>query len=159
MNTPLDVRRGHWLRSALSVCAVAAVLTIWRPAHAEQPVIVMPDQITWRPVGSAGMMVAVVHGDPSVAGPYTMLIKIPAGMKIPPHSHPDRWRTSVVVSGTLYFGFGNAWDEAALKPFTPGTVWTEPPGANHFVWAKDGEVIAMLTAMGPTGFAPVAPAK
>ena len=33
------------------------------------------------------------------------------------------------------------------------------PGAYHFVWAKDGEVVAMLTAMGPTGFTPVAPAK
>ena len=64
-----------------------------------------------------------------------------------------------MISGTIHFGFGNTWDEAALKAFTPGTIWTEPPGANHFVWAKDGEVIAMLTAMGPTGSIPVAPAK
>lgn len=149
----------HWLRFAFSACVMAAVLTISGPAHAEQPVIVTPDQITWRPAGNAGMMVAVVHGDPNMAGPYTMLMKIPAGMKIPPHSHPDPWRTSVVVSGTLHFAFGNTWDEAALKPFKPGTVWTEPPGVYHFVWAKDGEVVAMLTAMGPTGFTPVAPAK
>lgn len=150
----------HGLGRFLLVALVAAALLIASaPAHAEQPVIAMPDQINWRPAGNAGMMVAVVHGDPNAAAPYTMLIKIPAGMKIPPHSHPDRWRTSIVVSGTLYFGFGDTWDEAALKPFRPGTVWTEPPGANHFVWAKDGEVVAMLTAMGPTGFTPFAPAK
>jgi hypothetical protein len=50
-------------------------------------------------------------------------------------------------------------DEAALKFMKPGTVWTEPAGANHFLWAKDGEVIAKLTAMGPTGMKPAAPAK
>lgn len=105
------------------------------------------------------MRVAVVRGDPNVAAPYAMLIKVPAGMKLPPHSHPDRSRTRVVISGALYLGFGDTWDEAGLKPFAPGTIWSEPPGANHIVWAKDGEVIAMLTAMGPSGFTPAAPAK
>ena len=144
---------------AMVVAGLAGPALAQAPVAAEQPVIVMIDKATWRPMGTAGMAVSVVHGDPSVAGPYTMLIKIPAGMKIPPHSHADRWRTSVVISGTIYFGLGNTWDEAALKPFAPGTIWTEPPGANHFLWAKDGEVITMLTAMGPTGNIPVAPTK
>lgn len=138
--------------------SAAAPASAQAPTPADQPIIVMPDKVVWKPVGTAGMATAVVQGDPTAAAPYTMLIKIPAGMKIPPHSHPDRWRISVVVSGTLYFGFGNTWDDAALKAFTPGTIWTEPLGANHFVWAKNGEAIAMLTAMGPTGSVPV-PAK
>jgi quercetin dioxygenase-like cupin family protein len=145
--------------TAMAIASFVAPALAQAPATAEQPVIVMPDKITWKPMGTAGMAVSVVTGDPTKAAPYTMLIKIPAGMKIPPHSHPDLWRTSVVISGTIHFGFGNKWDDAALKPFTPGTIWTEPPGANHFVWAKDGEVIAMLTAMGPTGSIPVAQPK
>ena len=151
-------------RTKLAVAAlVAAGFVAQAPAQSvkptEQPVIMTLDKVVWRPMGPPGMTVAVVHGDPSAAAPYTMLIKIPAGMKIPPHSHPDGWRTSVIISGTLHFGFGNTWDDAALKAFPPGTIWTEPPGANHFVWAKSGEVIAMLTAMGPTGSVPAAPAK
>lgn len=151
-------------RTWLAVAALAAVSIVTEaPAQsvkpAEQPVMLSPDKVVWRPMGAAGMAVAVVHGNPSAAAPYTMLIKIPAGMKIPPHSHLDLWRTSVVISGTLHFGFGDTWDDAALKPLVPGTVWTEPPGANHFVWAKSGEVITMLTAMGPTGSVPASPAK
>jgi quercetin dioxygenase-like cupin family protein len=88
-----------------------------------------------------------------------MIIKVPAGTKIPPHSHPDRWRNSVILSGTLYFAFGDKWDDAKLQAFTPGSFWTEPPGSDHFAWAKDSEVIAMVTAMGPSGRTPVKPAE
>lgn len=145
--------------AALAAVSFATPSLAQAPAAAEQPVIASADKVIWKPMGPAGMAVSVVAGDPTQAAPYTMLIKIPAGMKIPPHSHPDRWRMSVIISGTLHFGFGDKWDDAALKVFTPGTIWSEPPGANHFVWAKDGEVIAMLTAIGPTGSTPVTPAK
>lgn len=145
--------------TAMAIATLVAPALAQSPAPAEQPVIVSSDKVTWKPTGLAEMAVSVVNGDPTQAAPYTMLIKIPSGMKIPPHSHPDRWRMSVIVSGTLHFGFGDKWDDAALKAFTPGTIWSEPPGANHFVWAKDGEVIAMLTAIGPTGSIPVAPPK
>jgi quercetin dioxygenase-like cupin family protein len=71
-----------------------------------------------------------------------------------PHTHPDAWRTAVVLSGTLYFGSGEVWDESKLKAYPAGTFYTEPAGAPHFVWAKDGEVILQVTAMGPTGSKP-----
>jgi quercetin dioxygenase-like cupin family protein len=134
-----------------------AASSLSAPVHADAPVILTPDAIDWRPVGVAGVEVAVVQGDPNAAGPYSMLIKVPAGMKIPPHSHPDAFRTSVVISGVFHFALGDSWDEAALEPYVPGTVWSEPPGANHFAWARDGEVVALLTAIGPTGSTPVAP--
>jgi len=34
-----------------------------------------------------------------------------------PHWHPDEWRTAVVLSGTLYFGVGEQWDESKLKAY------------------------------------------
>ena len=43
------------------------------------------------------------------------------------------------------------WDESKLKPYVPGTFFSEPKGVPHFVWAKDGEVVIQVTAMGPTG--------
>mgnify|MGYP003547828375 CR=1 FL=1 len=160
---PQGFRRFLLIASALGLtaCAMPREATAQAPAPdvASKPIIAALDELNWRPVGNTGMMSALVHGDPGAAAPFTMVMKIPAGTKLPPHSHPDLWRTSIVVSGTLYFGFGDTWDEAALKPMKPGTVWTEPAGANHFLWAKDGEVIAKLTAMGPTGSKPAAPAK
>jgi len=68
-----------------------------------------------------------------------------------PHWHPDEWRTAVVLSGTLYFGVGEQWDESKLKAYPIGTFYSEPPRAPHYVWAKDGEVIIQTTGMGPTG--------
>ena len=67
-----------------------------------------------------------------------------------PHTHPDEWRTVVVLSGTHYFGLGDTWDESKFKAYPTGTFFSEPKGAPHFVWAKDGEVMIQFTAMGPT---------
>jgi hypothetical protein len=72
-----------------------------------------------------------------------------------PHWHPDEWRTAVVLSGTLYFGVGEQWDESKLKAYPAGTSYSEPPKTPHFVWAKDGEVILQTTGMGPTGSTPI----
>jgi quercetin dioxygenase-like cupin family protein len=68
-----------------------------------------------------------------------------------PRWHPDEWRTAVVLSGTLYFGVGEQWDESGLKAYPAGTFYSEPPKTPHYVWAKDGEVIIQTTRMGPTG--------
>jgi quercetin dioxygenase-like cupin family protein len=80
-----------------------------------------------------------------------MRVKFPAGYKLMPHFHPDEWRTGIVLSGNYYFGLGKQWDESKLRPYPPGTFFSEPKGVPHFVWAKDGEVIIQVTAMGPTG--------
>ena len=56
----------------------------------------------------------------------------------------------MVLSGTIYFGLGDTWDEGKLKPYPTGTFLSEPKDTPHFVWAKDGEVIVQVTAMGPT---------
>ena len=61
-----------------------------------------------------------------------------------------------MLSGTLYFCSGEVSDESRLKAYPAGTFYTEPAGAPRFVWAKDGEVILQVTAMGPTGSKPVA---
>ena len=72
-----------------------------------------------------------------------------------PHTHPDEWRTAVVLSGTLYFGLGDKWDDAKLQARPAGTFFTEAKDAPHFVWAKDGEVIIQITGMGPSGTTPI----
>jgi quercetin dioxygenase-like cupin family protein len=124
-------------------------------AHAQgagDSLAVMPQDIVWKaPAVSPGPETSVTFGDPTKAGPYVLRVKFPAGFKLMPHFHPDEWRTGIVLSGNYYFGLGEQWDESKLKPYPPGTFFSEPKGAPHFVWAKDGEVIIQLTAMGPTG--------
>ena len=71
-------------------------------------------------------------------------------MKSQPHWHPDYPRTVAVLSGTFYFGKGEQWDESKLVAYPAGTFYSEPAKSPHFWWAKDGEVILQITAIGPT---------
>jgi quercetin dioxygenase-like cupin family protein len=111
----------------------------------------MANDIVWKAPVRPGPETAVVYGDPTKPGPFVLRVKFPPGLKVMPHSHPDEWRTAVVLSGTYYFATGEQWDETKLRPYPAGTFLSEPKGAPHFVWAKDGEVIVQFTAMGPTG--------
>jgi quercetin dioxygenase-like cupin family protein len=112
----------------------------------------MPNEIVWKATPlSPGLETAVSCGDPSKPGVYVLRVKFPAGFKLMPHFHPDEWRTGIVLTGSYYFGLGEQWDESKLRAYPPGTFFSEPKGAPHFVWAKDGEVIIQITAMGPTG--------
>jgi len=82
---------------------------------------------------------------------YVARVKFPAGIKVMPHTHTDEVRTILVLSGTMYFGVGEQWDESKLQAYPAGTFFTEPANTPHFAWAKDGEVVAHLTSIGPSG--------
>ena len=115
-------------------------------------VVKFPDKIEWKaPAVSPGPSTAVLYGDPSKPGVYVSRTKFPAGFKLMPHTHPDDWRTVVVLSGTIYFGLGDNWDESKLQARPAGTFFSEARAVPHFVWAKDGEVIIQVTGMGPSG--------
>ena len=110
---------------------------------------VSPDELKWVAVPS-GLLVARVAGDQSKPGVYATQVKFPAGAKVPPHYHPDE-RIIVVVSGTVYFGYGEQFDESKMKALPAGSSWTEPAKQPHFAWAKDGEAIIQVIGNGPTG--------
>lgn len=135
------------LASGLSAVSVGAYAQ-----GAGESVLKLPDQIEWKgPAVSPGPSTAVLFGDPSKPGVYVTRTKFPAGFKLMPHTHPDEWRTIVVLSGTIHFALGDKWDESKLKPRPAGTFFSEAKAAPHFVWAKDGEVVIQVTGMGPSG--------
>jgi quercetin dioxygenase-like cupin family protein len=109
-------------------------------AQSAQPVLKLPNEIEFKAPVSPGTQNAVLYGDPTKAGVYVQRTKFPPGTKVMPHWHPDEWRTAVVLSGMLYFGVGEQWDESKLKAYPAGTFYSEPPKTPHFVWAKDDEV-------------------
>jgi quercetin dioxygenase-like cupin family protein len=133
------------------VLVLATAVTAYGQGAGES-VVKLPDQLDWKaPPLIGGASTAIVYGDPAKATVYVTRTKFPAGLKAMPHTHPDEWRTVVVLSGTIYFGLGETWDDSKLKPFPTGTFYSEPKDTPHFVWAKDGEVIVQITGMGPTG--------
>jgi quercetin dioxygenase-like cupin family protein len=78
----------------------------------------------------------VLYGDPTKPGVFVSRAKFSAGWKDPPHWHPDEVRTVVVLSGTLYFGSGDKWDESKFKAYPAGTFYSEPSKAPHFSWRR-----------------------
>lgn len=114
-------------------------------------VLKLPQDIEFKgPLGGAPQTV-VLYGDPKGPGLFVSRVKFSAGWKDPPPWHPDAARTVVVLSGTLYFGSGEKWDESKFNAYPAGTFYSEPPKAPHFTWAKDGEVVIQVTGIGPSG--------
>jgi len=91
---------------------------------------------------------AVLVGDPTKAGIYVLHARIPANTRIDPHSHSELWRVGTVLSGTLYYGYGDTFDESKLKALGPGSVLVEPRDQPHFSMTKDEAVTIQLVAEG-----------
>jgi pimeloyl-ACP methyl ester carboxylesterase len=105
----------------------------------------------------AGVSTRVLAGDPSKPGFYTIILSVPANTTIPAHSHRDD-RMATVVSGTWQFGYGDRFDEDALKRLPPGSVYSEPGGGNHIARTGAEPVLVQITGVGPTDTRYVNPA-
>jgi quercetin dioxygenase-like cupin family protein len=99
---------------------------------------------------------AVVVGYPSKSGPYVIRVKVPSGVKILPHRHPED-RVYTVISGVFYIGLGEQFDADKLEAYPPGSVIVLPGDTAHFHWAKSGQYVTQVTAIGPLGLQYVAP--
>jgi len=75
---------------------------------------------------------------------------VPSGVKLPPHRHPEH-RVYTVLSGVFYIGLGEHFDEAKLEAYPPGSLVVLPGGTPHFHWARSGEYVTQVSAMGPLG--------
>jgi hypothetical protein len=109
-----------------------------------------PQKIQWKPGPPslpAGAKMAILEGDPSKEGPFTMRVLLPDGFKIPPHTHPATEHITV-ISGLFNFGMGDKFDQAATQPMPAGSFGHWPGGMKHFVWVK-GETIVQLHGIGP----------
>ena len=87
-----------------------------------------------------------------------MLLRVGPDTRIDAHSHPDD-RVATVMSGTWHFGYGEAFDEMLLKELPSGSIYTEPPGSNHFAATRDQGVVIQITGFGPSGTTYVDPAN
>ncbi|MGA0601908.1 cupin domain-containing protein [Caulobacter sp. KR2-114] len=119
---------------------------------------IRPEDIVWRPFAAfpPAARLAVLIGDPTRPGPYVIRVHLPAGERLAPHRHPED-RVYTVISGVFYIGLGEVFDEAALEAYPPGSVVVLPGGQAHFHWAKSGDYVTQVTALGPLGLAYIDP--
>jgi quercetin dioxygenase-like cupin family protein len=113
---------------------------------------ILPEEIEWQqfPAFPPEARLAVLIGDPSKPGPYVVRVKLPGGGRLMPHRHPED-RIYTVMSGVFYIGLGDTFDGDKVKAYPPGSVIVLPGDTPHFHWAKSGEYVTQVTAIGPLG--------
>ena len=131
-----------WIAVTTTLASVAFAQTL-------EPVRLAPGDLEWDGT-PGGVMRAGIAGDNETPGLYVYRVLFPEGFRIEPHFHPDD-RLVTVMSGTLHMGYGNEFDEDAIRALPAGSVWTEPGRQAHFVWAQNGEVIIQVVGVGPSG--------
>ena len=94
-----------------------------------------------------GAKVALLEGDPSKEGPFTLRLQLPDGYSIQPHSHPGVEHVTV-ISGTFNLGMGEKFDKSSGRALTEGSFAFMPPGMRHFAWTT-GETVIQLHGVGP----------
>lgn len=108
--------------------------------------MIQPDSIEWRgPAG--GFQTAIAEGNPQAEGPFTMLLRLPDGVWIPPHFHNVEKRL-VVVKGELVMGHGDTIDPKQTSVLETGGIAVVPAATTHYEGGK-GETIVALIAQGP----------
>ncbi len=113
---------------------------------------ILPEDIDWKPFPAfpPSARLAVLVGEPNKAGPYLIRVKVPSGVKLMPHKHPED-RIYTVISGVFYIGLGGRFEEEKLQAYSPGSVVVLPGDTWHFHWAKSGQYVTQVTAVGPLG--------
>jgi quercetin dioxygenase-like cupin family protein len=114
--------------------------------------VILPEEVDWKafPAFPPQARLAVLVGEPSKSGPYLIRVKLPDGVRMMPHKHAED-RIYTVISGVFYIGLGEEFDDGKLTAHGPGSVLVLPGGQSHFHWAKSGEYITQVSAIGPLG--------
>ena len=105
--------------------------------------IVATNEVQWgdaQPSLPPGAKIAVLDADPNKAGSFTVRLQMPAGYRIPPHTHPTTERVTA-ISGNARLGMGEKFDESAAKDVIPGTFVVLPAGMAHFGYATEESVL------------------
>jgi quercetin dioxygenase-like cupin family protein len=158
------MRSFRLLTAAFCFLLVPFVVDAQQPTTAvdegpERHLIFTPEAIEWRPgPGSfqAGAEFAVLEGDPSQPGVFTMQIRMPDGFVIAPHWHPGVERVTV-LSGTFHLGHGDTLNRRAAQRLPAGSHFSLPPGMRHFAFSE-GETVIQLSSIGPWEITYVSPA-
>ena len=113
---------------------------------------ILSEDIDWQPFPAfpPSVRLAAVVGTPSNPGPYTIRVKVPRGVKLMPHKHPED-RVYTVLSGVFYIGLGDVFDPDKLEAYPPGAVIVLPGNTPQFHWEKSSEYVTQISAIGPLG--------
>jgi quercetin dioxygenase-like cupin family protein len=120
--------------------------------------IIRPDDVKWSaasPMFEKGAEIAVLYGDPSKEGLFSLRFKMPKGYVIAPHTHPKP-EVVTVLSGAIRAGMGETVDPSKAQAVPADGFYVFPPGMAHWV-STDDDTIIQLNSIGPWGLTYINP--
>jgi quercetin dioxygenase-like cupin family protein len=130
---------------SLMLSIFAAAIAVG-PASAQ----VMPSDLKWGPAPPglpAGAQLAVLSGDPTKEGMFTIRLKFPAGYSVAAHHHPTP-ELVTVMEGSMSLGMGDVADKAKAGTLGVGGYVAMAPNMNHFAFTDSGATV-QITSHGP----------
>ena len=95
----------------------------------------------------AGAQMAVVSGNPTKPGMFTIQLRMPADYAVPPHSHPAN-EVVKVLTGSLHYAMSDKMEVAKAKTLTAGKTVTMGAKMNHWVHAPEPTTV-QVSGRGP----------
>lgn len=133
----------------VAITTITATTTLAQP-HEGEHILLASEGMVWvngPPSLPEGAEFAVIEGDPSEEGPFTMRLKMPEDYRISPHSHPAVEHVTV-ISGSFYMGLGDEFDETVAEKMVVGGFAVMDVGTQHFAYT-DEESVIQLHGIGP----------
>ena len=132
------------------IALLAAIAMGAQTAQGQSMNLYLPGAIQWGKgpaVLQPGAKAAVVKGDPTQPGLFTMRLWFPANYRVDPHWHVNDEHVTV-ISGALHIGMGEKFDreKATVLPVS-GFLWMTA-GTRHYAWTEQ-ETEIQLHGIGP----------
>jgi len=143
---------GHWLMEENPAYTVSLIRK-FLDANRSHEARITPAEVRFPSLGNPGVgrsgvegiQTVALNGDPNKAGPYTIMLRIPAHTRIAAHFHRGD-RIATVVSGNWSLGYGSG----PLIVLPAGSFYTEPGGDAHFAATGDEPAVVQITGYGPS---------
>ena len=102
--------------------------------------------------------IAMLVGDPTKPGPYTLRYRVPAGYKIGLHLHPEEDEQLTVLSGSIHWSPGAAGTGAPEYTLTAGGFAPVRAGTPHRLWTTTEACVLQMHGIGPRTYVYLNPA-
>jgi quercetin dioxygenase-like cupin family protein len=138
------------MHSRLATPLLAGLALLVLPAAANAQTHAPAPALNWGPapaVFPAGAKMAVLQGDPSKPGLFTVRLELPDGYRVQPHLHPTD-ESLTIISGTFLLGMGDTLATARATALRAGEFGFVEANMHHYAIAR-GRTVVQVHALGP----------
>jgi quercetin dioxygenase-like cupin family protein len=131
------------MKQLVAITGLAIVALLPLGATADEFIVGQPGSLKWGaapPALPKGAQMAILFGDPAKEGQFVYRLKVPAGTKVPAHTHPNDENVTV-LSGTFHIGTGDKLDETKGEALKAGGYMHMPKGVQHYAWFSEDTII------------------